>query len=426
MKKLNSGKQFYVMRPSAEIFALSNGIEAEFNPCFSALLKSECFYRSVVDKEKRALVDNQMQKIGFEWDPLSELGHMRQLPPAVVLMETVEKKVWNVVSSFCENNNIPLHRISGGELFNSRQPDINKQLNLIKSNSIYGILQYEVKINKDNLILRYSACSDKLSVAKQANLHCSTLPLGIFEISKSYRHEKTDDLRLGERVRSFRLPELHILSQSFQMSLEFVLSAHKRIVEEIHKLYQSCELMCSVSHEFFMKNWNFLSLLASLTQKPILIVKYDDGAVCGNGIQLDIEYKVMDYSGVPTEIATVQVDEGNTDFAFNVEAKHEDGKFKPVSTVHAVFFASVERASYCLIDRAVANKTSNEFYPLPFWAIPVQARIITKNKAMNNCAIKLAKKLTSLNIRVDIDDRDILISQKLSSPETDYVPYAQL
>src|SRR5204862_229169 len=153
------------------------------------------------------------------------------------------------------------------------------------------------------------------------------------------------------------------------------------------------ELFCSMTNSFFNTNMNFLKKITKSINKSILLAVYNEGVICEDGIEIDIEYKTFDMLGSPVEIATFQVDNGTTDSAFNVRYKNKNGVEEPVSTMHIVFpFSSLERSAYFLIDRAIKKEPEIGFRHLPFWATPIQARVIPQNSNSLKDAIKIAER----------------------------------
>lgn len=416
-------RKYYIFESDSKVFAISDYKFSELNHYLKLLVEDEHATEGSIVKQNPKL-NAFIKRMGFDWDPLSEAGHMRQFPYAVAILSSIEKYIWAVVSEFCEAQKIPLYRISGGELVDADQANIKKQLALIMQNLMYGTNIYNVAADNHALILRYSACLQKLSVLKNAELKFNDFPIGIFEVSKSYRFENTNELQLCKRVRSFRLPELHIVNDSLAISLERAYFVHVKILEEIKKFDEDYEILCSVTHDFFKNNVAFLNLIVQTIKRPIVLSVYNEGVNCENGIKIDVEYKTFDTVMKPVEIATFQVDEGDTPFAFDLNYKTKSGISKAVSTIHAVFpFSSLERTVYFFLDRAVKNELSRGFFSLPFWMVPVQARIIPNDDRFNVNAKEIGSILRSENFKAEIDDRMMTYNSKKDDHDLKWIPY---
>jgi threonyl-tRNA synthetase len=293
--------------------------------------------------------------------------------------------------------------------------------NLISGIPSYGNNRYTWAKGDDKGLLRYTACIQKLGFANEIDKNNSSLPIGIFEVSKSYRDEISETLQLCERVRSFYLPELHILNDSFDSALEVTMAAHSKIVENINTMYSDYIILCKMTYSFFTDHLDFINRLSDASGKPLVLWVLNKDEICNNGVEIDIEYKVTDVSGVQIEIATLQVDKGATDFALGVQYMNNQNEPTKVSTIHCVFFASIERAAFCLIDSSIKSLKTKGYNYLPFWAAPIQVRIVPENESCLKESKSFALELEQSGCRVDIDDRKIAYQEKLSCES--WIPY---
>ena len=193
-----SGKRYFVIDVSGEAIPVEQYPITE-DDGLSALIRTECFGDDPRSASESERLERMMVGLGFEWEVLAEQGHLRRKPYAVTMTEAIERHAWDIVAEFCARVDIPLHRVSGGELLDPSNPAIAAQLGIITTNPMYGTSHYHVTIDERRLMLRYSACLAKLSLAREAGLRATDLPIGIFEVSKSYRHEHTHELQLCEQ-----------------------------------------------------------------------------------------------------------------------------------------------------------------------------------------------------------------------------------
>lgn len=416
--------QCYVLNDSTDLTEVNKSIYQSLEKNVRTLIYQECYgeipRQSCSD---RNAANEVLQRLGFSWDVMSEHGHMRQRSEAVTIMEAIEKYVWKMVSEFCYSQDIPLHRIRGGELLSLENPHISKLYNLVSKTTFYGNNQYTWSKSNHKGLLRYSACLQKLMFANEMEKSKSNLPIGIFEVSKSYRDERNDTLQLCERVRSFHLPEMHILADSFDSALEITMASHEIIAKNINSLYPDYIIFCKMTHTFFKKHLDFLKHLAVLSRKTLVLYVLNEGELCNNGVEIDIEYKVTDISGAQIEIATLQVDKGESEFALGVKYLDDQKQYQSVSTIHCVLFGSIERAAYCLIDSALRSLKDGSCNQLPLWAAPIQARIVLEDMEHMKTAKSLAFALEGAGCRADIDDRGIPYHEKLNDDALKWVPY---
>lgn len=417
-------KKYYILDMSSAVVPVEDYKFGKQEESLKLLVNSECFFSESEDNNQKNKLEKMINEIGFEWDPLSEPGHMRQISQANTIVEAIRGYCWQAVKKFCDEQDLLLYRVSGGELLDTNVPEIKKQvLSISRSPGLYGSNLYNVIINKKKRVLRYNACLQKLKVAKELNLREDDLPVGFFEISKSYRFEDERNLRLGKTLRCFHIPELDVIHSSSAASLKMALAAHENIFDDIKKLDPECGLLCNVTPDFFKENFDFLKTIVRSINKPILLAVYGD-AFCKDGVKIDIEYKVFDSLRSPVEIATCLVGDGDTEFSLDLEFQTKNGIKKPVSILHIVFpFGSVERFAYFLLDRAIKEEEKNGFGQLPFWVSPIQVRIIAYDEDSSEDARKLARELDSMNFRVDLDDREIPYSLKKKTKDLKWIPY---
>ena len=355
------------------------------------------------------VTNDLIKRYGFSWDPLSIPGYLTFRPYAAFMEEATKLHIWKLVQGFCLKNNIPLHRIAGGDLYSLDNSLMKKHVELAEKVGMYGDGLLKVT---GNHILRFSGCSNKLSLLKQMNFDNKTLPIGIFEISDSYRYEQEDKLNLLVRNRMFHLPELHIVNEDLKQGLKMLLKGHKQMQEDMEENKMEYIMLFSTTRKFIAENKEFIDRICKgCKHSPIINVAEDD--TCENGIVFDVEYKARMKNGTLVEIGTFQIDEGTTDFAYDIRYKN-----KPVTTVHAVFFASsIERTIFTYCD-----KSANSDDLMPNWLVPVHCRVIPSDVNFVDSAIELGKKINK-KLRVEVDDRSIEFNEKLEDALLLKVPY---
>lgn len=350
-----------------------------------------------------------IKKYGFGWDPLSVKGYLTFRPYATFMEEATKLHVWKLVSGFCKKNKIPLHRISGGDLYSLDNNLMKKHVELAEKVGMYGDGLLKVTGNQ---ILRFSGCSNKLSQLKQVNFDDKTLPFGIFEISDSYRYEQEERLNFLVRNRLFHLPELHIVNENLKKGLDMLLRGHTQMKLDMQENDIEFIMLFSTTRKFITENEDFIQKICKeCKHNPIINIAEDD--TCENGIVFDVEYKACMSNGTLVEIGTFQIDEGITDFAYNIKYRN-----KPVTTVHAVFFgSSIERTIFTYCDKVVNNDCL-----MPEWLTPVQCRIIPYNTDYMKVGEEIAEQVLE-KVRTELDDRNMTMSEKLEDALMLKVPY---
>lgn len=382
--------------------------EADSDNLFKKLIDSE--FKGKKSKTSE-FVNNLIKRYGFCWDPLAEIGYLSFKPYASFMVEAVKLHLWKQVQSFCFDNNIPLQRISGGDLYSMNSDLMKEHVMLAEQVGMYGEGLLAVSGNQ---VLRFSGCSNKLSLLKKSRFDDATLPFGIFEISNSYRYENELDIDYLMRVRKFCLPELHIVNKNLHNGLEMMLKGHSWIDHSLKSHDFDYIMLISTTKKFVENNmWFIEKLCFNCNHPPVINIAETD--TCENGIVFDVEYKAQMHNGMLLEIGTLQIDEGNTGFSYGIRYNDD-----PVCTIHAVFFASsVERTIYSYFDRITTKDGNNT---LPNWLSPVHCRIIPDHIYNLQNAEKIAKKLLNV-FRVEIDDRSIDMRQKIEDAVALNIPY---
>ena len=338
---------------------------------------------------------------GFGWDSLSVSGYLTFKPYAAFMVEAVKLRLWRQARMFCLENDIPLQRISGGELYSLDSELMNNHVRLAEEVGMYGDGLLNVLGNQ---VLRFSGCSNKLSLLKQQQIDNAVFPFGIFEISGSYRFEKEEAIEYLSRNRHFHLPELHIVNKKLRDGLELLLKGHAFIDRAMQEHDLTYIMLFSTTRKFVDENgWLMERLCANCAHPPVINITEEN--TCENGIIFDVEYKACMQSGALLEIATLQIDEGSTGFAYGIQSEG-----RPVVTIHAVFFASsVERTIYTYLDKAAAQTHG---WALPAWLAPVHCRLLPESDAFIATAEEVLHKIL-VHCRAELDDRDLPFPNKL-------------
>lgn len=396
-----------------DLYTINEGQLSSVQCCMGDALVEELIKSEFAGEKREAnpYTDELIKMYGFEWDQLSEIGYLTFNSYASFMVEAVKLHLWKQVKEFCEQYDIPLHRVSGGDLYSMKSELMRNHVTLAEEVGMYGDGLLSVSGNQ---ILRFSGCSNKLSLLKNAISDNALLPFGIFEISNSYRYEKEEDVALLMRNRKFHLPELHIINENLQDGLKRLLKGHEQIDSVMKKHHLDYVMLYSTTNKFITDNSWFIERLSKGCAHPPVIDIFE-GETCENGIVFDVEYKACMKNGMLLEIGTLQIDEGNTGFSYGIMYKG-----KPISTIHAVFFASsVERTIYTYLDIAAAR---DDIWGLPFWLAPVHCRVFSESSGYDYDTKKIMTRMKE-RYRVEWDDRNIPVQNKITEALNMKIPY---
>ncbi|MEM4763078.1 MAG: threonyl-tRNA synthetase editing domain-containing protein, partial [Desulfurococcaceae archaeon] len=127
-------KRYFIMTQDG---ALVKPEEFDYSnyPDLKILVDKEVYGKELEGGENR--VNDYSAKFGFEWEPMSDHGHMRYNPPAVVLMDAVARYSWQVAKSL----GIPVFRVMGTNMFNLRAKPVYEHAVL------FGDRLYELEVD---------------------------------------------------------------------------------------------------------------------------------------------------------------------------------------------------------------------------------------------------------------------------------------
>lgn len=399
-------EDFAVMFPDGSVVSIEE-LPGNLPPDLVALLDAEVFKRKREGGEPQYL--EYCKKFGFEWEPMSDLGHMRYGPEATIMVEAVAEYAWRVARSL----GIPVYKVRGTNTFNLEHKPV------LQHAQLYGDRLYQFEVDEKKLVLRYAACHQQFAMIRDWEISYRDLPLGMIEIADSYRLEQPGELLLCFRLRKFNMPDLHIFCKDLQEAEEVSLRVHGKIYEEIRKLGRDYVSIYNLTRSFLESNREYLKKLVEMEGKPVLLHFVPEGKYYWF---LNIEYNIIDELGRPREIGTFQIDFGNAE-RFGITYVDENGERKYPVIIHTALIGSIERYIFAVLDTAAQKAKRGELPSLPLWLAPVQVRIIPFSKDFLEYGNSIADELENRGFRVDIDDRDESVGKRVRDAEVKWIPY---
>jgi threonyl-tRNA synthetase len=400
------GKKYFIMTPSGELYSPSEFDYSNY-PELKILVDKEVYGREMEGGENR--VNDYCRKFGFEWESMSDHGHMRYNPPATLMMDAVSRYSWQVARSL----GIPVFRVMGTNMFSLKSRPVYEHAVL------FGDRLYEVEVDNERHVLRYAACHQQFAMLKDWIISYKELPLGVFEVADSYRLEQRGELTLCFRLRKFYMPDLHILTKDIDEAIEAALRVQEKIFEEAAKVGRKYIALYNVTEDFLRDYRGKLVEFIKRENTPVLV------AVIPSGIYywvINVEYHIIDNLGRPREIATWQIDIGNGR-RFNIVYVDEKGEKKHPVIIHTAIIGSIERYIYMVLDTAAQMEKQGRVPYIPTWLAPVQVRVIPVSREFLDHALKVYEEINQSNIRVDIDDRDLSLGKKIREAAMNWIPY---
>lgn len=351
-----------------------------------------------------------LKRFGIDWEEMSDKGHMRYQPKAALMFDLISTYALNRANSL----NIPIYQIKGTNMFKLSEPAVKEHADL------FGERLYEVRDENERYILRYAACHQQFAAIRHWGISFKNLPFGAYENADSYRLEQSGELLLGFRTRRMNMPDLHIFPRNIEEAKEITLDVHKKIFDEFEgNLGRNLVNIYNLTESFFNENRNYINRLLEIEKNSVLLNFIPENKYYW---VINVEHNIIDNIKNPREIATFQIDVGNSK-RFGIKYIDESGVevFPPI--IHTALIGTIERYIYTLFDTAVLKETQGEPPFLPLWVSPTQVRLIPISDKHREYVIDIGKKLREYSIRAEVDDRRSSVARRVANAEKDWANY---
>lgn len=242
------------------------------------------------------------------------------------------------------------------------------------------------------------------------------LPLRLAETTTLYRNEKSGTLHGLTRVRSLSQDDSHIFCRPDQVREEIILLLNK--VQEIYRIFglEIDEINLSTRPEKFLGErsvWDKAEadLEAAMESAGVSYQRKEgDGAFYGP----KIDVQVKDAIGRQWQLATIQLDFQLPE-RFDLSYAAADGSHQRPVVIHRAILGSIERFLGVIIEHYAGI--------FPVWLAPVQAKIVTVAESHIAPARALGDRLRAAGIRVEIDEANETVGNKIRKAAGEKVPY---
>jgi threonyl-tRNA synthetase len=242
------------------------------------------------------------------------------------------------------------------------------------------------------------------------------LPLRLAETTTLYRNEKSGTLHGLTRVRSLSQDDSHIFCRPEQILGEIALLLDK--IKNIYQIFnlQIDEIHLSTRPEKFLGEKSVWDEAENNLEKALtdagLNYKINEGDGAFYGPKIDV--KVKDAIGRQWQLATIQLD-FQLPQRFELHYTETDGSQKTPVVIHRALLGSLERFMGVIIEHY-----SGIF---PLWLSPVQIKIVSVAETHIPACQKLANEFKAAGIRVEIDDSNETVGNKIRKAVGGKVPH---
>jgi threonyl-tRNA synthetase len=247
------------------------------------------------------------------------------------------------------------------------------------------------------------------------------LPMRWAECGTVYRYEKKGELSGLSRVRGFTQDDAHIICRADQVEeelgrvVDFILFIYKSFgfkIEDIN-VYLSVRDPENNKYAGSDEGWNFTEqILEKVAQTKKLTYRKDIGGAVFYGPKLD--FKIKDALGREWQCSTLQFD-FNLPERFDMNFTNVAGEKERPYMLHRALFGSFERFIGLLIEHYAGA--------FPVWLSPVQVKIVSVAETHIPVCEKLAAELKEAGIRVELDDANETVGNKIRKAVNEKVPY---
>ena len=275
---------------------------------------------------------------------------------------------------------------------------------------------------KECFALRPMTCPFQYQVFLNKKRSYRDLPMRLGETSTLFRNEDSGEMHGLIRVRQFTISEGHLILRPEQLEEEFrgCLELAKYVLDTVGML-ENCTFRFSqwdparagIKYEGTAEQWEHAqSVMKDILDK--LEVEYEIGIdeAAFYGPKLDIQYKNV--FGKEDTIVTIQIDMLLAQ-KFGMEYVDSDNTMKNPYIIHRTSLGCYERTLAYLIERYAGA--------LPTWMAPVQVKMLPIGDEQVAYCDEIARKLTNLGVRVEVDRRNETIGYKLRNAQLEKVPY---
>lgn len=277
-----------------------------------------------------------------------------------------------------------------------------------------------IEVDDEQYLLKPMNCPFHVKLYKARPHSYRELPLRWAECATVYRYEKSGQLSGLTRVRGFTQDDAHIICRKEQVEEEL-----QRVVEFIQEYFQAFGL---TEYKVYLSlrdpnnkdkyagddaGWEFTEgVLRKIADQSGMEYESEEGEAAFYGPKLDFKFK--DLLGREWQCPTLQFD-FNLPERFDMTFVNEQGEEERPYMLHRTIMGSFERFMAVLIEHYGGA--------WPMWLAPVQVRLVSVGEGHVEFANELAAELKGAGVRVEVDDGDDTVGNKIRKAAGEKIPW---
>ena len=398
-EKTKITREFFVMTPDG--LTHDTGEFLDDSP-FGCLLRKELGEPAAGGGEPAHVALMRAKEI-VDYEPASDVGHLRWLPKGKLIRDLIADYVLGLVLPYGAT---PVETPVMYDLADTA---------IFEHADKFGERQYRFRSGNRNMMLRFAACFGMFSIMRDMHISPNSLPMKMYELSTySFRHEQKGEVIGLKRLRAFTMPDMHSLCSDmpealacFEEQLAMGWMTGKDFGTALVGVFRC-------TRDFYDEHHAWVKKIVADSGVPMLI-EVLSGRVHYWIAKVDLA--AIDGQGRPIENPTVQIDVESSQ-RFGIQYLKDDLVVHP-PILHCSPTGSVERV-IC----AILETTSTQKVPmLPCWLSPVQVRVVPVAERHLPTAGEVADRIRKAGIRADLDDREESVGKKVREAAMDWVPY---
>ncbi|MGB3907367.1 MAG: threonine--tRNA ligase [Methanomethylovorans sp.] len=343
-----------------------------------------------------------------DYEPGSDSGNMRYYPKGRLIKSLLENYVVE------ESIKTGAMEVETPLMYDMNHPTLKKYLDRFPAR------QYSIESDKRQLFLRFAACFGQFLINHDMTMSYRNLPLKMIELTRySFRREQRGELVGLRRLRAFTMPDMHTLCHDMDQAIAQFDEQYNmciRILDQIGIKVEDFEVAIRFTREFYEENKDFITNLARIVNKPVLVEMWDTRFFY---FVLKFEFNFVDALAKASALSTVQIDVENAE-RYGIRYIDVTGEEKRPTILHCSPSGAIERCIYGLLEKEAMRAERGEVPMLPVWLSPTQVRLLPVSEKHLEFAKQISEKL---HCRVDIDDREDTVGKRIREAGREWVPY---
>lgn len=245
------------------------------------------------------------------------------------------------------------------------------------------------------------------------------LPQRYAETTMVYRDEQSGELSGLARVLSITQDDAHVFCRENQVKDEVL-----KIVNIVKTFYKAfgfeLKIRLSLHDPEHLEKYLGDEKLWQRTENDLkdllnqANLEFSEGVGEAAMYGPKIDFMAQDSLGRKWQVATIQLDR-NLPERFDLYCINEKSEQERIVMIHAAIAGSLERFSAVLIEHLAGD--------FPLWLAPVQIKILTVSENHVEFAKNLATEFKNHNLRVEIDDSNETLGNKIRKNSAEKIPY---